>query len=363
MAKVKDKKTKRIVKANIRFISLCQRGANTFSTIYKAEDGDDKNIDFTTLCKDMNEKGEIIACMYAPEIEDSQGDVASREVIEKFAHDFLKNGEGIDTEHDEAVLSKNDISVVESFIIQKGDERFTDMKNYDGDAVNVVGGWGVVLKVDSEDLREKYRSGDWSGVSMGGTAIKKEDSDGKLLKALKDLLNINKKENKVNKNTENDMALNKEDKAEMVELVTKTITDLKKADDAEAIKKAEELKKSKKDGPKLGLNMTVPVLKADPTAEDRVKHVKCLEIHKLSETVDPTDPRAMYDFEQKATAIAKSKDLNETLNKQATSPYEGFFTSNQNMTEIEKADLVNTDDDGGVAKAIEKSLDESEKKD
>ena len=59
MAKRKDKKkVKRITWAKVDFISLVPRGANTFSTIYKGEDGDSQ-VDLTTLCKDMNEKGEI----------------------------------------------------------------------------------------------------------------------------------------------------------------------------------------------------------------------------------------------------------------------------------------------------------------
>ena len=58
MAKRKDKKkVKRITWAKVDFISLCPRGANTFSTIYKGDDGD-SSVDLVTLCKDMNEQGE-----------------------------------------------------------------------------------------------------------------------------------------------------------------------------------------------------------------------------------------------------------------------------------------------------------------
>jgi len=360
MAKEKVK-TKRIVKANIRFISLCERGANTLSTIYKADDGEDKSVDLTTICKDMNEQGEIIACMYAPEKVDSQGDIASAAVIKEFAHDFQKNGDGIDIKHNEDVLSKDDVYVAESFIIQKGDERFSDMKDYDGNIADVTGGWGVILKVDSEDLRGLYRSGEWSGVSMGGTAVKKEDADPSgLLKALKSIAaHFKSDDNKVNKNTENDMALNKED----LEQVSKTVVEtMAKVNKEAADAAAEKIKKEQEADKKLGLGYPEPVLKAAPTDEDLVNHRKCLEIFEKSKLVDPTDSRAVFAFETLKKDISASKNLDETLQKQTQDVYASVFTSNQDTNEIQKADLSNNDNDNGVAAAIEKSLDEAAKK-
>ena len=109
--------------------------------------------------------------MYAPETVDSQGDIASAEVIKQMAHEYVRNIGAVDVRHDTKALPREKVTVVESFIIQKGDERFAAMKDYSGRPVDATGGWGVVIKVDDPDLRRLYREGHWNGVSMFGPAI------------------------------------------------------------------------------------------------------------------------------------------------------------------------------------------------
>jgi len=163
------KRKRRIKKAKIEFISLCPRGANGFPVIYKS---DENKIEFETLIKDdrFAEHGELTAVVYAPEVRDSQGDIASADVCKQMCHDFAKRGGAIDIEHDNVGLSREDAFVAENFLIQKGDERFAGMKDYNGNPVDVTGGWAVVLKIENEDLRKAYREGAWNGVSMGGRA-------------------------------------------------------------------------------------------------------------------------------------------------------------------------------------------------
>ena len=183
----KNNRKRQILKAKIGFISLCPAGANTIRTMYKSDDGD-KNIDLQVLSKDMSEQGELVCCVYAPDMEDSQGDQASAEVIKDFAYDFAKNGGNIDIRHNEKALNSDDIFIAETMIIQKGDSRFEDMEDYDGEPVDVTGGWGVILKVEKEELKELYRSGEWGGVSMGGMMLARDTSDEsnieKILKAI-----------------------------------------------------------------------------------------------------------------------------------------------------------------------------------
>lgn len=175
-------KKRRIKKAKVDFISLVPKGANLLRTMYKSADG---HFELATLTKDINEQGEIYAVVYAPELRDHQGDIASAEVIKEMAYDFAKSGLGIDIRHNEKPLSKDDIFVAESTIIQKGDDRFAGITDYDGNTVDVEGGWGVVLKVENEDLRKMYREGDWQGVSMGGSMLVVEDKDEPLEKEAK----------------------------------------------------------------------------------------------------------------------------------------------------------------------------------
>lgn len=344
MAKHKKKKLKRIVKAKIGFLSLCRLGANTISTIFK--DGDSsQEVQLTTLCKDMNELGEIHAVVYAPERVDSQGDVASAEVIKDFAYDFQKYGSGIDIQHNEEVLEKEDIFIAETFIVQKDDPRFLDIKDYEGNIVDVTGGWGVVLKVESEDLRERYRSGDWRGISMGGVAFKQDEQDSDVVKILKELLGHipglkynNKKI--VQKDTENDMALTKED----LDLIEKMMTDREVATAEKAKEvKAEELKKVEAEKAKLGLGFVEPILKEAPTDADILGHRKKLRIFEMSKQVDKNDSEALFAFQQKAHEIAKCKDLAKVLEKQSHSSYDTFF-SNQDMKKDDKKDIDKSDD-------------------
>ena len=359
MAKKKlKKKTQRIVMAKIDFISLCSKGANTFHTIFKSDD-DTQDVELTTICKEMNELGEIHACVYAPEMVDTQGDLASAAVIKSLAHDYLKDGAGIDIKHDEVVLNKEAAFVAESFIIQKGDSRFSDMKNYDGEDVDVTGGWGVVLKINDEGLKEKYRSGEWGGVSMGGMAIKKADSSddvaGILERAFKVLgVDISKNKSNKKKKTENTMPLTKEDQEKIDKQIAEGIAEgLKKAKEA----KAEEIKKAAEAGPELGLGFKEPVFPTTGATPEMVKkHLKNLEIYKLSEKIDSKDGLAIYKFNEKCGKIAKSEDLAKTLlDLGAGDEYETFYKSNQTSGQVpnESAD--------DIAIALKKSNDEADK--
>lgn len=183
---------RRIKKARIRHISLVSRGANQFPVVYKGDDDGGGVARFDLLMKEgLTEDGEVLAVVYAPEVRDSQGDIASVEVVKDMAYEFQRSGQGIDIMHDGKTLTKDEAYVAENFIIQNSDERFDDLKDYGGNPVDVTGGWGVVIKLETEDLRKAYRDGDFNGVSMEGPAeveIEKTDDVGFIRKALDTLL-------------------------------------------------------------------------------------------------------------------------------------------------------------------------------
>ncbi len=358
----KTEKKRDILKAKIGFISLCPAGANTIRTMYKA-DGKNENIKLVTINKDMTEQGELVCVVYAPDIVDTQGDMASEKVIKEFAYDFAKSGGNIDIIHNEKALDSSDIFIAESMIIQKNDPRFSDMKDYAGNEVDVTGGWGVILKVENEDLRKLYRSGEWGGISMGGTMIVKDVSEEtSVIKMLKELLpSIIKSKQKENK-SETDMELTKENIIEIVKAVKEATT----AEKTEAEKVAKEAaeKASKEQGDKkLGLGFTLPVLKSDPTEEDITKHRKVLKIFELSKAVDPNNATALFEFEQQAKEIADSKNLSETLKKQEGSSLERFFTTNQNVGDVtNKSDHGAKEGETEAGNSILQKMDEEKKK-
>jgi hypothetical protein len=359
--KVKRKARRRILKGMIDYISLCPAGANEICTIYKSEDGE-QEVHLSQLCKDMTEQGEIIAVVYAPEMVDDQGDVASAAVIKDFAHDFMRRGGQIDIKHNEIPMSKDDVFIAETTIVQKGDPRFANMTDYEGNSVDVTGGWGVVIKVLSESLRKDYRSGEWSGVSMGGGMYYEKAAAGEsILQKIKDLIN-NKKEN--NTNTENDMPLTKEDEVKIGEIagavVAKAMEDAAKVAEKKAAEEAkiakEKAEKEAAEAPK-GLGYSEPILKSAPSDEDIMRFRKETAIYQLQKEVDPKDQLAVMDFQKAAKEIAQAEKLEDVLKKQSGAGYENFFVTNQESATVGKTSTAKgdyTDIGNGILETINK---------
>lgn len=358
-----NKRKRQILKAKIGFLSLCPAGANTIRTLYKSDDGDE-NVELQVITKEMSEQGELICCVYAPDLEDSQGDQASAKVIKDFAYDFAKNGGNIDIRHNEQALDSDSIFVAESTIIQKDDPRFADMEDYDGDPVDVTGGWGVILKVEDEKLQDLYRSGEWGGISMGGIMQVRDITDEhKIIKMLKEFIS-GLQIGKTKKQESNDMSLNEKDLKQVTEVVAKAFKEheetvaKKVKEDKVAEKKAA---KEKADETKLGLGMKEPVLKDDPTEEDLAKHRKNLAIFELSKKVDRNDSAALFEFDQKAKKIALCKKLEDEVASQKGTSYERFYKTNQDSTDVAPQKVNATGKDTVYADEIIKEMDEEDK--
>jgi len=174
----KTKSRRRLKKAEISRISLVPRGANQMPVFYKSED-DGNSFDFQTLLKldKMEESGELLSIVYAPEIRDSHGDIASADVIKDMAYRFAQNGLGeIDLRHDGKELSKEQAWVAESFLVQKDDARFGGMKDYSGNEIpSLEGAWATLIKIEDPQIRKLFTEGKWNGVSMHGGGIFQED--------------------------------------------------------------------------------------------------------------------------------------------------------------------------------------------
>jgi len=191
---------RRITKALIQFISLVPKGANTCPVLYKADDGkpDEGTFTLDTIIKasdGFREDGELTAVVMAPEITDSQGDIASGAVIKDAMYSFSQRRGQIDIRHDGKAVDPSRAFVAESFIIQKEDPRFKDFKDYSGRPLDVTGAWATVIKIEDPELRKAYSSGEWNGVSVGGygaaeTLTKGEDADSLATKIIKAICNL-----------------------------------------------------------------------------------------------------------------------------------------------------------------------------
>lgn len=280
---------RRIKKAKINFISLVPKGANKMPVIYKSEDD---TVEIRTLIKSDIDNGEITAVVYAPELRDSQGDIASAEVIREMAHEFSKNGKGIDIRHNGEVLSKEDAYVAESYIIKDGDPDFADMTDYEGNPVDVTGGWAAVIKVENSELRQAYRDGEWNGVSMGGTAEveAEKESDGltQLIKMLASKCGLISK---------GDSDMKPEDLNKALEDNNKALGDTLVKGLSEVLKDAGVITEPDK-GEDTFDTPEAPVFKGDLSSEeDRKAHRKALAIWKAETTID--DPVERFDAIEK----------------------------------------------------------------
>lgn len=294
---------RRFKAANIKYISLVPRGANRLPVIYKAED---QSVDFDTLIKasdNFDDNGELTAVVYAPEVRDAHGDIASAAVIKDMMYNAAKNGVNIDVRHNELALKKDAAYIAESFLIQKGDERFNGMKDYDGNVVDVSGAWAVVVKIEDTVLRKQYKQGAWNGVSMGGTGtleIEKgnESIAAEVVAILTEQLGINKKDD-INMDKKELLELLKENNVEVAKATQKSIED--------AVAKA--LKPAEKTTTEADKALEAPVFKGDRSnLEDIKKHKQALAQFNLAKGVDWTNPDSIEKYEKKLEELQKTEE-------------------------------------------------------
>lgn len=284
---------RRIKRAKIKFLSLVPKGANRLPTIFKSDDG---AFEVSLLAKDLSEKGELHAVVYAPEFRDSQGDIASAAVVKDMLYTAAREGLEIDIRHDGKAISKEQAYVAESFLVQKGDPRFQGLTDYDGNPVDPTGSWGVVVKIEDPELRKLYREGKWRGVSMGGSAEveqEKEDLADRIAERLA------KKFNPQEEDTMTDEQLEKLTKG----IVSGVAAALKPQPTEEPAAKSDE----------------APAFKGDPTSVEDVRaHRDALKKHALQQRLAKASSPAEIDKILKELEGGESDELakaNEELAK------------------------------------------------
>ena len=163
----KGGKVPRLSNIAITHISLVKAGANKKSIIYKSSDKEPEYNKEIPFKKSDDEKGIVYGIVYAPEQTDTDGDFASSDEIIKAAYSFMKerNTTNVDKQHS---FENVEAFVAESWIVKAGDTVFPD---------EPVGSWAVAIKLESDELKKAVKDGDIAGLSMAGTAIKKEEKE------------------------------------------------------------------------------------------------------------------------------------------------------------------------------------------
>jgi len=289
----KTKSKRRYTKLDIAFVSLCPQGKNGLPVVMKAaaSESDRPMLTIGTVAKatpEFDKTGEILALVYVPDVPDSDGDSASAQVIKEACNSFAKNGMNLDIRHNNMPISKDKAYVAQSFIVQKGDARFNDVKLTDGTFIDPSDGWALSIKLEDSELRGLYKDKGWQGVSMFGygtteEVAKSEPEDMALLQWLRKAWN----DHRPNKGTqEGEDSMTDQEKKDFAELVaTSTATAVAKAlkpeGDADAVAKAA--------ADKAAADKAVDL--SDPKAVK--EHIKQLKLKKAIEGLDPNDPEAL----------------------------------------------------------------------
>ncbi len=141
----------------VEFISLVARPATGKKLTLKC-DGTPATFEIVKMDPQLHRAYGIV---YTPDVEDSQGDRASKEEIFKAATDFMRNGrvQNVDVEHS---FSQAGAFVAESWIVRKGDAMFPKEPE---------GAWAVGIQVENIDLWADLEKGNLVGLSLAGVAV------------------------------------------------------------------------------------------------------------------------------------------------------------------------------------------------
>ena len=146
-------------------LSFVDQGATRIRPVLKAKNTNEIEVVAQVTKFDPREHL-LYSLVYGPDVVDAHGDFAGPAVVKHYCHNFLRPGGGhIDSMH--TLIDEPDVHVAENTIVQKGDRRF-DTVDYDGDPVDTEGWWGVVLKIENEEIEAKCLSGEIGGISMFG---------------------------------------------------------------------------------------------------------------------------------------------------------------------------------------------------
>lgn len=148
----------------VQFISLVKNGANGKTIIFKSADKEDfQHVRQVSIAKRDEAKRMVYGIVYAPDSEDTQGDMTNAEEIEKAAHQFMAdlNARQVDKGHD--YDPKDGVFVAESWIVRKSDPLFP---------AEPAGSWAVGIKVNNDEIWQQVEKGEIQGLSMAGEALR-----------------------------------------------------------------------------------------------------------------------------------------------------------------------------------------------
>ena len=156
---------------NVDLVSLLfddMNPANRKGYVYKSTDGKKRVVKGISKKYKSEEKGDtgyLYVTVMEPGVEDSQGDIANTEQIQKACENFAKKG----------MLNKNDVNhngtPVKDFFIPENYILKAEDKNHFPETK--IGSWVQVIKCENleSELWKKVKKGKFNGVSLAGEAV------------------------------------------------------------------------------------------------------------------------------------------------------------------------------------------------
>jgi len=169
-------KPKRFRKLRVTHVSLVRRGATKMRATFKDVEGKvavslPTLVVKTAACeKLLEDEGILTSIVYAPNRVDSQGDMASREVIRDAAHNWLARGGHVDIGHDLEPVGSDRARIAETFIVHKGHPDFLGITDEDDHEIDIDGAWATRIKLLDPKLKAMAKSGEIGATSLFGTA-------------------------------------------------------------------------------------------------------------------------------------------------------------------------------------------------
>lgn len=163
----------RIIDLAVDWISLVKRPATGKALVLK---NDDAKARLFEIVKTDDDKMVAYGIVYPVEQEDSQGDIASVDVVRGAAYNFMAKArvQNVDKEHG---FDSIQAFVAESWLVRKGDPLFPDEPE---------GSWAAGVQIGDPQVWKQLKSGELTGFSLAGlareevavvTTFKNDDSD------------------------------------------------------------------------------------------------------------------------------------------------------------------------------------------
>jgi len=160
-----------LINVKVDLISLVDKAANKRTVIWKSKDGnvdEKKNIRFVKFAKQDDELRKVYGIVYSPNDIDTQGDYMKPKEIAKAQEYFMKSlttTKKSDLQHNNE--PSDDMFMCETWIIKSGDPLFP----------NDVDGWAYAVKINSNEIWNAIKKGDYTGFSMYGTGERVEEPE------------------------------------------------------------------------------------------------------------------------------------------------------------------------------------------